>query len=226
VYEERSSRLDGAVVWTRTATDAEHRVVPDGCMDVVWSDGTLMVAGPDTRAHLVTGTPGTQYTGLRFAPGAGPSILGVPASELRDSRAPLESVWAPAQVRRLAEQVESAPDPAHVLEAAATDRLRDTDAPSPMLVVIVRALDAGRPVAELADTLGISERQLHRRCLHAFGYGPKTLTRVLRMRRAVQLAGSGVSFADTAARSGYADQAHLARDVKALAGVPLRGLIR
>ena len=39
------------------------------------------------------------------------------------------------------------------------------------------------------------------------------------------MARSGVDFADAAARSGYADQAHLARDVKALAGVSLTQLI-
>jgi AraC-like DNA-binding protein len=55
----------------------------------------------------------------------------------------------------------------------------------------------------------------------AFGYGPKTLARVLRMRRALRLARGGVSLAEVAARCGYADQAHLAREVKDLAGVPI-----
>jgi hypothetical protein len=35
---------------------------------------------------------------------------------------------------------------------------------------------------------------------------------------------TGTRAADSAARSGYADQAHLARDVKDLAGVPLTAL--
>ncbi len=82
------------------------------------------------------------------------------------------------------------------------------------------ALDAGRPVAATADELGLSARQLHRRALTAFGYGPKTLARVLRLQRALALARAGTSLAETAVRSGYADQAHLARDVRELAGVP------
>lgn len=60
----------------------------------------------------------------------------------------------------------------------------------------------------------------------AFGYGPKMLVRILRMNQAVDLARSGTPFAEVAARIGYADQAHLAREVKALAGVPLSELIR
>lgn len=69
--------------------------------------------------------------------------------------------------------------------------------------------------------MGLSERQLHRRSLAAFGYGPKTLARVLRFDRALALAQDGVPLAETAALAGYADQPHLAREVKALSGVPL-----
>ncbi|WP_461029927.1 helix-turn-helix domain-containing protein, partial [Streptomyces sparsus] len=69
------------------------------------------------------------------------------------------------------------------------------------------------------------ERQLHRRAVRAFGYGPKTLARVLRLERALTLARAGLPFARVAADAGYADQAHLAREVKALAGVPLTTLL-
>ncbi|NED34808.1 helix-turn-helix domain-containing protein, partial [Streptomyces sp. SID8499] len=68
-------------------------------------------------------------------------------------------------------------------------------------------------------------RTLHRRALAAFGYGPKTLARVLRLQRALRLARAGVPYAACAARAGYADQAHLARDVKELAGRPLGRLL-
>ncbi|WP_143615380.1 helix-turn-helix domain-containing protein, partial [Streptomyces sparsogenes] len=66
---------------------------------------------------------------------------------------------------------------------------------------------------------------LHRRSLAAFGYGPKTLARVLRLNRALDAARAGTAFAEVAALAGYADQAHLAREVKALTGVPLGRLL-
>jgi AraC-like DNA-binding protein len=91
---------------------------------------------------------------------------------------------------------------------------------------IVAPLRAGPPVRAVAERLGLSERQLHRRCLVLFGYGPKTLGRVLRFDRAVALARGGTAFADVAAAAGYADQAHLSREVRALAGVPLSTLVR
>jgi transcriptional regulator GlxA family with amidase domain len=80
-------------------------------------------------------------------------------------------------------------------------------------------------VAATADRLGLGARQFHRRSLSAFGYGPKTLARILRLQRALALARAGVALADTAARTGFADQAHLARDVRELAGTPMRELL-
>uniref|UniRef100_UPI00352588EC helix-turn-helix transcriptional regulator n=1 Tax=Streptomyces sp. PU_AKi4 TaxID=2800809 RepID=UPI00352588EC len=97
--------------------------------------------------------------------------------------------------------------------------------PDPLLGRLVTALDAGRPVAATADELGVGARQLHRRSLAAFGYGPKTLARILRMRRALALARTGVPFAETAARTGYADQAHLSREIRDLTGLPPGGLL-
>jgi transcriptional regulator GlxA family with amidase domain len=97
--------------------------------------------------------------------------------------------------------------------------------PDPALNHLVAALGAGRPVAVTADELGLGARQLHRRSLAAFGYGPKTLARILRLRRALALARADVPYAETAARCGFADQAHLARDVKEFTGLPLRRLL-
>jgi AraC-like DNA-binding protein len=91
--------------------------------------------------------------------------------------------------------------------------------------VIRAGLRAGRSVRALADRLGVTERTLHRRCLAAFGYGPKVVQRVQRFSRAVELAAAGTPFATTAVTVGYADQAHLSREVRALAGVPLTELL-
>ncbi|MFI6208506.1 helix-turn-helix domain-containing protein [Streptomyces sp. NPDC051041] len=223
MYAERASRLTGAVVWTNTPAGPDAaRVLPDGCMDLLWHEGRLLVAGPDTHAHL-TAEPGP-WAGIRFPPGTAPALLGVPAHELRDRRVDLADLWPAARVRRLAARVAAAPDPASGLEELALRRAAETGPPDPLLRRIVAALDAGRTVAATAAELGLGARQLHRRSLAAFGYGPKTLARVLRLRRALALARAGVPLARTAARAGYADQAHLARDVRALTGLPMREL--
>ncbi|MCT2590332.1 helix-turn-helix transcriptional regulator [Streptomyces sp. N2-109] len=227
MYEERPARLGGgAVLWSLSGAvgATESRVLPDGCMDLIWSDGFL-VAGPDTGPHVDAAAPGRSWTGLRFAPGTGPSVLGVPAHELRDRRVPLDALWPGAQVRRLTERAAESADPAALLEQLASPLLRPDPAHDAVRETVLRGVRQGSSVAELAQAAGLSTRQLHRRALDAFGYGPKTLARVLRMRRALVLARAGRPPAEVALAAGYADQPHLAREIKALTGLPLTQLL-
>ncbi|MET7345300.1 DUF6597 domain-containing transcriptional factor [Streptomyces sp. NPDC087866] len=220
-YEERASRLHGAKVWSLTVEPGTvHPVLPDGCMDLLWSGERLLVAGPDTRTAPATGTGGS-WAGIRFAPGAAPALLGVPADALRDLRVPLAALWPGHAVRRLTERVAEAAEPAAALEDIALDRAARTEPPDPVMRAVAARLEAGGSVADAAHSAGLGTRQLHRRSLTAFGYGPKTLARVLRLQRALALVGSGLPYADAALAAGCADQAHLARDMRDLAGTTL-----
>ncbi|WP_241995511.1 helix-turn-helix transcriptional regulator [Kribbella sp. VKM Ac-2568] len=221
-YRERVARMPGAVVWTRTTDGGPYRILPDGCMDLLWVEGKLVVAGPDTRAYLGTAEPGTRYAAIRFAPGIAPGFLGVPAKEILDRRVALSDLWSPGRSRRLADRIGRSPDPATTLEDAVADLFNE---PDHLVSHVLRGIRRGVAVPALAGDVGLSERQLHRRCLDAFGYGPKMLDRVLRMNLALDRARTGLSLAEVAARTGYADQAHFTRDVKALAGVPPRTLL-
>ena len=205
------------------------RVVPDGSADIMWRDDggtvTLQVAGPDTEAQLAALAPGSRLVGIRFAPGAANAVLGIPMDELRNQRVPLTEVWGPV-AEELAERVALSAQPE--LELAATVQDRIAEPPDATASAIARRLEfAAGPgvVAELAADVGLSERQMQRRCRTAFGYGPKTLQQVLRFQRALRLARAGGRLADVAAVVGYADQAHLARDTRRLAGVPLTDLL-
>lgn len=226
-YRERPSTvIEGATVWTRTVLSTnELPVLPDGCMDLLWMNGRLRVAGPDTHAASGPLRVGARVTGIRFFPGTAPALLGVPAHELRDTRVEIDELWSSALARRAVEAVGSAMDPMIGLERFAAERAAVTEPVDPVLPWIVTRLEAGHSVADIADAAGLGERRLHRMSLAAFGYGPKTLGRILRLQRALALIRAGTSFAETAARTGYADQAHLARDVREFSGMPLRQLL-
>jgi AraC-like DNA-binding protein len=227
MYRERVSQVTGAVVWTRTeSTVGDIRVLPDGCMDLIWgTTGELFVAGADTEAHVHVTRPGRTLTGIRFAPGLGPAVLGIPAHALLNLRLPLAEIVGPSEAGRLTDRLAASTAPGRTLEAIATERL--VQPPDHRIGrEVVRLLRAGHTIRDVAGTVGLSERQLLRWSRDAFGYGPKLLARILRLGRALELARVGQPFADIAAQVGYADQAHLARDVRALAGVPLRELIR
>jgi AraC-like DNA-binding protein len=192
-------------------------------MDLLWIEGELVVAGPDSQGYVGSAEQGLRFAGLRFAPGTGPGFLGVPAREVLNLRVPLAEVWSPGRSRRLADRIGRAVDPALALEEFAGGLFEA--APDRLVGQVLRGVRRGIAVPVLAGSVGLSERQLYRRCLDAFGYGPKMLDRVLRLNVALDRARAGLSLAEVAARTGYADQAHFTRDVKALTGVPPRTLL-
>ncbi|MFG2086050.1 MULTISPECIES: helix-turn-helix domain-containing protein [unclassified Spirillospora] len=215
-----------ACAWTaalpRDAEPFTQRVVPDGCVDLIWSASGILVAGPDTGPVPAVMRPGDAVAAVRFGPGAAPPVLGVPADAVRDGRLPLRELWG-GEADRLAEAVAVAPadDRCGTLVAAVRERMRP---PDPVVAAVVAGL-AGGSVRDVADGLGFSERQLRRRSLAAFGYGPKTLQRVLRFQRALRLARAGEPLAGAAFAAGYADQSHFAHEVRDLAGEPVRNLL-
>jgi AraC-like DNA-binding protein len=223
-YVERATRVDSAVLWQRTLDGAPERtpILPDGCMDLLWDGNHLFVAGPDTATRWHESPAGTTYVAVRFSGGLGPAVLGVPADEVRDRTPNLEELWPARQVRLLTERVEV--DPAASLEAWVVERAArcDQDAFGPRVLAMA---GAGTPTAVMAEQLGISPRHLHRRCLPMFGYGPRRLARIVRFQWALGEIRRGVPLAQVAATSGYADQAHLSREVRSLAGTTPTGLL-
>ena len=102
------------------------------------------------------------------------------------------------------------------------------DAPAPdrqAMQLFDLAAAAGRDessvLAAMRAQLDMPECSLRRLCHAQFGYGPKTLERVLRFQRLLALARSDrqAGLAALAADAGYADQAHLSREVRALCGI-------
>ncbi|MGW0791166.1 helix-turn-helix domain-containing protein [Streptomyces sp. NPDC002911] len=221
-YAEWASRLDGATAWTWSGPrDTARPVLPDGCMDLLWVGGRLLVAGPDTRAFTPAAALSTDCAGIRFAPGTAPALLGVPAHELRDRRVALDALWPGREVRRLTARIGAADDQAAALEGVALRRAAGAEAADPLAAAVAARLRQGCSVAATARAVGLGARQLHRRSLAAFGYGPKTLARVLRLQRALDLVRAGTPYAEAASAAGCADQAHLAREVRDLAGTTL-----
>jgi AraC-like DNA-binding protein len=208
------------------------RILPDGCVDLVWTGRRLIVAGPATASHMATEAPGATKVGVRFRVGAAGAALGMPASELRDENPHAAEVLPAAVVQRIAEYGSDPERMLMALTAAVSARLRDAEPADPLVRAAARALVApDARVREVAEGLGLSERQLRRRFEDAVGYGPKTLARVLRLQRFLQLARSGEAHAldgglsRLAFEAGYSDQAHLTRECAALTGVTPGALV-
>jgi AraC-like DNA-binding protein len=202
--------------WTSDPTGTPKRVLPDGCMDLIVAGDVVRVAGPDTVAML-TGPSTEPLTGLRFRPGVLPRLLGVPAHELLNERVPLAELRGTARYGRSLMGLA-----AELADEASGDETAPW--PLPVLAQITGGLAAGASVADLAIATGSSNRTLQRRCRAVYGYGPATLRRILRFRRAVALMRSGHSLAAVSADAGYADQPHLHREAREFSGLSLSTL--
>ena len=214
---------------SRDGPEYEHRTVPNGCVDVACVKGTDVVSlvGPRQEPVVERLPPGSIVVGVRFRPGVPAALLGATALELVGLDVDLAQAWG-CSTATLAERISLAATPddaARVLEQDIGLRCAEAPDPDALVVEMVDRLQPWRRrrVGEIAADLFISPRQLRRRCIAAFGFGPKTLHRILRfqgflaLRQAFQAAEAGLGW--LAAGAGYFDQAHLTRDCAALAGL-------
>lgn len=219
-------------VWT-ARPNGEHLLVPDGCVDVLWfDDGDGWLCGTETAGWTFRVPEGRTAVGLRFRAGTAPAALGFAGHEVANRRVRLHHVLSGREHRHLGQQLADHTDPtarAAVVEAAARRWLAAPARPVDRVAraAAATAAEQGRlRVDEFAALCDMSSRQLHRRCLDVFGYGPSTLTRILRLQRFLTLGrASPPGLAALAARAGYADQAHLARECRALAGLTPTALL-
>ena len=225
-------------LWTQTIADSQrtyaHRVLPDGCIDIVFINGAPpVVVGPWTETFIAHLAPGTTIVGARFHPGCAPSLLRLPVSALLNQSVALHEVSHNA----LLEQFERIADESNLsakrsaLEASLFNCLAGSvpidDAVSATIQWLARH-PQGR-VEELSGWIGLSSRQLQRRFSASVGYGPKTFQSVLRFQRFLNLAGgkrNGRTLAHLAADAGYADQAHMTREVHRFSGTRPSVLLR
>jgi AraC-like DNA-binding protein len=227
-------------LWVQTigAGDAayEQPVLPDGCADIVSTHGGLTVVGPATTAVTERFAPGSAIVGVRFRTGAAPPLLGVIATELLDREVGLADVWGRAGTRLAARCGDASGDAEgaerlRAIVGTLLDRLADAPTVDPVATraASMLATPAAPQVRDLAGVFDLSERQLRRRVEAAVGYPPRTLARILRFQRFLGAArSSGPSspgLARLATEAGYADQAHLTRDSRRLAGLPPGALL-
>jgi AraC-like DNA-binding protein len=211
-----------------------HRTVPNGGVELYCQVGSLpQLVGPQTGPTTEILAPGTTVVGVRFQPGAAPSVLGMPATELVDLAVGADEVLGDAAIA-LGERIAASASPqeaAAMLEREVLALAIEAQEPDPIATEAVRHL---RPwqvseVTSLTEALYISERQLRRRCLAAIGLAPKVLHRMMRFQGFLALAGQrehpSSELALLAAEAGYADQSHLTRESLRLSGLSPRALL-
>ncbi len=208
-----------------------HQVIPDGCVGLVAScrpDGTawLTLQGPRLAPLWIPILPAARYWGVRFWPDAGAGVVGRSARELRGVLEPA-AVSLGAVAGPLAQGLAECRDAraAGVCWEEALGPLIGASPPlDPAVRSAVRAIVAARggtPVGELAAAVQLSPRQLQRRFGAAVGLTLKQFARVRRLRESLLhlVEAAELSWSSVAVELGFADQPHLIREFKALAGL-------
>jgi AraC-like DNA-binding protein len=219
----------------RTAAPQETSEAPGGAVVVIvdldagWTvEGERfgsfaggLYARPVRVRHEGT-TRGVQFD---LEPPAVRALLGVPAGALAHRTVALDDLLG-ADAGRLAERLHAARDASarfalldelllrRVARAPASSHA-DTD----RAWALMRASGGRIRIGALAGELGCSRRHLSNRFAVDVGVSPKVAARLIRFESARARLGS-VPLARLAAEHGFADQAHLAREFRALGGAP------
>jgi len=212
---------------------AEQHVLPDGCIDLIFrggADGGRLFASALIERPAPIGAASSWFVGVRFRPAMARAILDIDPVDCRDRDLPAPAIDTGfgALEQRLMDCT-SADAAFVVLRHAVDGRLaQQNGAGAPRRVQeAIAALARGSEVHTVARAVGMSERSLHRDVVRWSGLAPKSLARILRMQRCLAALRAGrTPLALLALRLGYADQAHMTRELKALAGVTPREVVR
>jgi AraC-like DNA-binding protein len=214
-FREQPGEYPGvAAVWS-VAPGAENcSVIPaDGCFDLIVSgngDGGVhaFIHEPVARAHSAVVGADTRVVGVRLEPGYGAAL-----TENADT------------VRRSAEHWARTDAEVVAFEAIIVSAIEELGGPpNVMRDFIALALDRRGNVRLKTELSTAGERELQRAAGRWLGVTPKAFLRIERARAARSAIREGLPLASVAADLGYADQAHLTREVRDLLGATPRQL--
>lgn len=211
---------------------AQYTVWPDGCTSVALlrrpdTAPSILCVGPRKGAMHPPVTAGQRVWGVRFWPDAMQTAVGIDARSLRDHLG-----FAPPEIlerfgRLLLELPEG--DDADVIFAA-LDRslarlLEGAEEPDARIREAVRLIAAAKgkiAMTEVARGVALGLRHLQRRFPAATGLTLREYARIRRLREALakHIDARPRGWSRIAADTGFVDHAHLAREFRALTGLP------
>ena len=198
-----------------------HEATPDGCVEVIRREAgrsrwggeqpTAFAAGLNERAVSFEISGDARFAAVRLWPWAWALVSDVPIAALRDG-------WMTAEAAGVNQICELLGD-RDAAERWLGGRLKRAPAG---LATIGKRLAAARSVAEMREATGLDARALQRWFASQVGVPPRQYLRLLRFQDAFAEVGGEERLADQAAAHGFADQAHMAREFRTMAGVPAR----
>ncbi len=208
-YEEKqsSSRFVDVVWRTHDTTDGTYLAAADACWDMIFirsaSETRVLLSGPSSKITPVPYQAGNRNVGIRFVRGT--FLTHVPATVMVDTTVALplddEGNFLLAGHGWPVPTYETV----DAFIASLEDRGLLSDDP-----LVLAALHGDAPTA--------SARSVQRHFLQVTGLTANRIRQIVRARSAAAMLQEGQSILDVTHELGYADQAHMTRDLKRLTG--------
>ncbi|MFI5657208.1 helix-turn-helix domain-containing protein [Streptomyces sp. NPDC051684] len=182
-----------------------------------------MVVGLAPDAVRAAGERGFACLQLRLSPALAHAVLGAPGGPYGEP-VDLDELWGRAAAERLQDVLRTAgswPERFAIAERELALRAREGRTLAPEVAYSWRRLAADHGlvrVDRLAHETGWSRKRLWSRFRAQVGLTPQHAARLVRFDRAAHGLSAGLPPSRVAADSGYADQSHLHRDVRAFTG--------
>jgi AraC-like DNA-binding protein len=222
-----------------------QRVVPDGCMELIFHYGDLyrqyfedgssivqpksFVFGQITTYLEIAPTGISGVVAARFLPEGLAPFLKLPVSTLENKAVPIGDVFG--EKGKLLEQdimaVGDNQERIQLIESFLLSMLADQytiDRITKTCVETIFQTQGRLAVVELADKMNISRRNMERKFISAIGMSPKQLSRVARLQATLKMLGQEKisNLTSLAYENGYYDQAHFIKDFKEFIGASPR----
>lgn len=196
------------------------------------SSGSFMacrscVCGPMTQPMQMRPSGRVEILGVCFRPGGAYPFFSYPAAELVDGRGEVEDFWGSKGseiVNGIRGEYRTMEEKMHFLERYFMRKLDQSPGNDRRMSAALCEIEANKGrirISSLAESVGLSSRQLERLFKERVGLSPKQLCRGLRFKNLFKLlaASSPDSSALAAIDCGYFDQAHMIRDFKYYTGL-------
>jgi AraC-like DNA-binding protein len=202
-----------------------QKTLPYPCVHLVFDAGRTAIFGVMRGAFEYRQEGIGRVLGVRFRAGGFRGVLGGSVATITDRTIPLSSVYE-LDVEAAEASVLGAEGDAGMMQAAEAilrTRIPPADETAGVVGGIVERIEADRTinrVDELAALVGLGERALQRLFSDYVGVSPKWVIRRFRLHDAASRLANAedVNLTYLAQELGYADQAHFARDFKAIVG--------
>jgi AraC-like DNA-binding protein len=230
-----------ALFWAFDAYGGPHareRVLPTGTSELVFTldddcSHPALICGAHSETFVIDIAARPALIGVHFKPGGAAPFLGMPASELSNTRVTLEDLWGGA-ASELKEALLEAPTWAarfRVLECALRARLGASPRRHPGVSFALQAIETAphmRTIGRLTQRVGLSPRRFIELFAAEVGLTPKLYCRVRRFQRVLGMIerDEDIDWPEVALACGYYDQAHFIHDFRAFSGINPTAYVR